>query len=121
MMTYLGFAERPVVPQLVLIDRDGNIHYQTPRLGDAESMKEDVIAKRIDELLEMRNHSKSRAPQNLLVNGPSAGQIFACQLHIPQPSQHRQRYALGPEKLARDLLYFVASDDFDAIQHFVQR
>jgi peroxiredoxin len=60
MMAYLGFAERPVVPQLVLIDRDGNIHYQTPRLGDAESMKEDVIAKRIDELLEMRNHSKSR-------------------------------------------------------------
>jgi thiol-disulfide isomerase/thioredoxin len=58
MMTYMGFAERPVVPQLVLIDREGNIHYQTTRLGDAESMKEDVIRKRIEELLEL--HSRLR-------------------------------------------------------------
>jgi cytochrome oxidase Cu insertion factor (SCO1/SenC/PrrC family) len=51
MMNYMGFTNRPVVLQLVLIDRDGNIHYQTPREGDANSMNEDVIAKRIEELL----------------------------------------------------------------------
>ena len=54
MMAYMGFADRPVVPQLTLIDRSGNIHYQTPRTGDAESMKEEVISKRIEELLELR-------------------------------------------------------------------
>ena len=52
MMTYMGFTDRPVVPQLVLIDRAGNIHYATPEKGDVESMKEDVIDKRIEELLE---------------------------------------------------------------------
>ena len=51
MMTYMGFTQRPVVPQLVLIDRDGNIRYQTPREGDADSMKEEVIAQRMEELL----------------------------------------------------------------------
>jgi len=51
MMSYMGFAERPVVPQLILIDRQGNIHYATPRLGDGEAMKEDTIQKRIEELL----------------------------------------------------------------------
>lgn len=58
MMSYMGFTERPVVPQLVLMDRLGNIHYQTPREGDPTSMKEDVIAKRIEELLEVRYSSK---------------------------------------------------------------
>lgn len=52
MMDYMGFVERPVVPQLVLIDRKGTIHYQTPRLGDADSMREEVLDKRIRELLE---------------------------------------------------------------------
>ena len=51
MMVYMGFEGRPVVPQLVLIDRTGNIHYRTPRLGDPDSMKEDVIEKRVEELL----------------------------------------------------------------------
>jgi thiol-disulfide isomerase/thioredoxin len=60
MMTYMGFTDRPVVPQLILIDRDGNIHYQTPRTGDAESMKEEVISKRIEELLGLRSHAKIR-------------------------------------------------------------
>jgi peroxiredoxin len=60
MMAYMGFTDRPVVPQLILIDRDCNIHYQTPRTGDAESMKEEVIAERIEELLELRSHAKIR-------------------------------------------------------------
>ncbi len=51
MMAYMGFTDRPVVPQLTLIDRRGNIHYQTPRTGDAESMKPEVIKQRIEELL----------------------------------------------------------------------
>ena len=54
MMAYMGFTDRPVVPQLVLIDRLGNIHYQTPREGDPGSMKEDVIAARIEELLNLK-------------------------------------------------------------------
>ena len=61
MMTFMGFTDRPVVPQLILIDRDGNIHYETPRTGDAESMKEEIISKRIEELLELRSHAKIRS------------------------------------------------------------
>ncbi len=60
MMSYMGFTERPVVPQLILIDRGGNIRYQTPRLGDAESLKEEVIAKRIEELLGQGSSSRAR-------------------------------------------------------------
>lgn len=60
MMSYMGFTDRPVVPQLVLIDRAGNVHYQTPREGDANSMKKEVIAKRIEELLHLKNASKMR-------------------------------------------------------------
>lgn len=51
MMNYMGFRGRPVVPQLVLIDRAGNIRYTTPRLGDPESMKQEVLSSRIEELL----------------------------------------------------------------------
>jgi hypothetical protein len=58
MMAYMGFNERPVVPQLILIDREGNIHYATPRLGDVESMKEDVIEKRIAELVAKNRRTK---------------------------------------------------------------
>jgi len=54
MMSYMGFTDRPLVPQLVLIDRGGNIHYQTPREGDADSLKEEVIRKRIEELLHLK-------------------------------------------------------------------
>ena len=60
MMAYMGFTARPVVPQLVLIDQNGNIHYQTPRLGDSDSMKEEVISKRIEELLEQSHGRRSR-------------------------------------------------------------
>ena len=62
MMSYMGFTERPVVPQLVLIDRSGNIHYQTPRTGDADSMKEEVIRERIEELLKIQSSSQMRRP-----------------------------------------------------------
>ena len=60
MMTYMGFTERPVVPQLVLIDRNGEIHYQTPREGDGNSLKLEVIETRIEELLEVKSVSRVR-------------------------------------------------------------
>jgi len=53
MDTFMNFSvmARTVVPQLILIDRKGFIHYQTPPLGDPESMKPEVIRQRIEELL----------------------------------------------------------------------
>jgi thiol-disulfide isomerase/thioredoxin len=52
-LAFLGIStvDRFVVPQLILIDREGMIHYQTPPLGDEESYKEDVIRKRVELLL----------------------------------------------------------------------
>lgn len=52
-LSFLGLSavERFVVPQVILIDRQGMIHYQTPPLGDEESYKEEVIQKRIEMLL----------------------------------------------------------------------
>lgn len=60
MMAYMGFTERPLVPQLVLIDRSGNIRYQTAREADADSFKEEVIRNRIEELLKIQNSSQTR-------------------------------------------------------------
>lgn len=60
MMAFMGFTERPVVPQLVLIDRNGDIHYQSPREGDPSSMKEEVISQRIEELLKIGMSSRTR-------------------------------------------------------------
>jgi thiol-disulfide isomerase/thioredoxin len=55
MTTFMGFgSDRYVVPQLVLIDRKGVIHYQTPAMeSDAwdKLMTEDSIRKHIEELL----------------------------------------------------------------------
>jgi thiol-disulfide isomerase/thioredoxin len=53
MSSFLGVSmmERMVVPQLVLIDRKGLIHYQTPPMGDANSMAEGTLRQRIQELL----------------------------------------------------------------------
>jgi thiol-disulfide isomerase/thioredoxin len=53
MASFLQFSvmERSVVPQLVLIDRAGYIHYQTPPMGDEKSMQEATIRERIKELL----------------------------------------------------------------------
>jgi len=56
-LAFMGFnmADRFVVPQLILIDRQGIIHYQTPPLGDENSMKEDTIRQRVEELLSSAN------------------------------------------------------------------
>lgn len=56
MMAFMGFSimDRMVVPQLVLIDRNGYIHYQTPA-GDSPDwgklMNDDAIRQHIQELL----------------------------------------------------------------------
>jgi thiol-disulfide isomerase/thioredoxin len=47
----LSIAEYTVVPQVVLIDRKGYIHYQTPARGDAISTEEGTLRSRIQELL----------------------------------------------------------------------
>jgi thiol-disulfide isomerase/thioredoxin len=53
MSSFLGVSmmDRMVVPQLALIDRKGLIHYQTPPMGDANSMAEQTLRARIQELL----------------------------------------------------------------------
>ncbi len=55
MVAFMGFSSaRFVVPQLVLIDRKGMIHYQTPALEDEnwdKLMKEEAIRQHIEELL----------------------------------------------------------------------
>jgi thiol-disulfide isomerase/thioredoxin len=63
MMAFMGFsmAERMVVPQLVMIDRKGYIHYQTPA-SDADGtwgklMDENAIRQHIEELLATGNSS----------------------------------------------------------------
>jgi thiol-disulfide isomerase/thioredoxin len=47
----LSIAEYTVVPQVVLIDRKGYIHYQTPARGDGISTEEGTLRSRIQELL----------------------------------------------------------------------
>lgn len=63
MVAFMGFSSaRFVVPQLVLIDRKGMIHYQTPALEDEnwdKLMKEEVIREHIDELLSAGSNSTS--------------------------------------------------------------
>jgi thiol-disulfide isomerase/thioredoxin len=61
MVVFMGFSSaRFVVPQLVLIDRKGMIHYQTPALEDEnwdKLMKEETIREHIDELLSAGSNS----------------------------------------------------------------
>lgn len=65
MMTFMGFslADRMVVPQLVLIDRKGYIHYQTPA-SDSEDwnklMNDSAIRQHIEELLALNSPSAAR-------------------------------------------------------------
>ena len=56
----LSVMDRFVVPQLVLIDRKGMIHYMTPPLGDDTSLTEPVIRQRIEELLALGSGTTAR-------------------------------------------------------------
>lgn len=68
MQSFMGFADaRYVVPQLVLIDRKGYIHYQTPALsGDdwSKLMAESAIRQHIEELLGSNNSASARKPES---------------------------------------------------------
>ena len=63
MVSFMGFSDgRYVVPQLVLIDRKGYIHYQTPAKENDDwdkLMKEDAIRQHIEELLSSGSTSAS--------------------------------------------------------------
>lgn len=61
-LSFLGISitEYTVVPQLVLIDRKGYIHYQTPPRGDPTSMQETTLRQRIQELLAIPEHRARR-------------------------------------------------------------
>ena len=65
MTSFMNFSDgRFVVPQLALIDRDGNIRYQTPALRDErwdKLMKEDALRAHIEELLAQGNTSNSNS------------------------------------------------------------
>jgi thiol-disulfide isomerase/thioredoxin len=78
MMAFMGFnmAQRMMVPQLVLIDRRGFIHYQTPPLGDVNSMQEATIRDRLKELLAIgpsahRSSSRQANPSVASARKPS--------------------------------------------------
>lgn len=64
LQAFMGFSDaRYVVPQLVLIDRKGYIHYQTPALSSDEwskLMTETAIRQHIEELLGTSNSASSR-------------------------------------------------------------
>jgi peroxiredoxin len=66
MQAFMGFSDaRYVVPQLVLIDRKGYIHYQTPPLsGDdwTKLMSEQAIRQHIEELLGSNTSASVRHP-----------------------------------------------------------
>ena len=55
-LQYLGVPDnlRMVVPQMVLIDRNGNIRYQSPAEGGDKFFDEPVLRSRIEELLKER-------------------------------------------------------------------
>ncbi len=62
MTAFMGFsADRYVVPQLVLIDRKGYIHYQTPATENDKwdrLMKEETIRQHIEQLLSEKSSGK---------------------------------------------------------------
>lgn len=65
MMAFMGFslANRMVVPQLVMIDRKGYIHYQTPANNNEEwtkLMNDDAVHQHIEELLALNSNSAAR-------------------------------------------------------------
>jgi thiol-disulfide isomerase/thioredoxin len=65
MMAFMGFslADRMVVPQLVMIDRKGYIHYQTPANNNDEwtkIMNDDALRQHIEELLALSDTSAAR-------------------------------------------------------------
>ena len=65
MQSFMGFTQRYVVPQLVLIDRKGMIHWQTPANtedGNWEKlMNQDTIRQHVEELLSPSSSTAERS------------------------------------------------------------
>ena len=59
--TQHSITEYMVVPQLLMIDRKGYIHYQTPARGDSTSLQESTIRQRIEELLALPSNEALHA------------------------------------------------------------
>ncbi len=72
MTAFMGWSNaRYVVPQLVLIDRKGFIHYQTPSTETDEwdkLMKEEAVRAHIEELLNASGSTASSAHHKALAN-----------------------------------------------------
>jgi len=73
MLTFLGFSpmDRMVVPQLVLIDRKGFIHYQTSAISgpDWDSVaKEPALREHLEELLNMGNSTSTHAKSKMVAS-----------------------------------------------------
>ena len=73
MMNFMGFtlADRMVVPQLVLIDRKGIIHYQTPAVSGPQwesVMKEPGLREHLEELLAMGNSTATRSKSKIVAS-----------------------------------------------------
>lgn len=78
MIAFMGWTSAYyVVPQMVLIDRKGYVHYQTPQREDEnwdKLMKEDTIRQHIEELLSQNNsasQSRSGSSRVALTKKPS--------------------------------------------------
>ena len=69
MTSFMGFSfiERTVVPQVILIDRKGFIHYQTPASGESELRKAEVMEAHVEELLAQKETAARRTPSAKLV------------------------------------------------------
>jgi thiol-disulfide isomerase/thioredoxin len=63
-LNYLGFSvmERYVVPQIVWIDRQGNIRSQTPAMGDEKLLQESYWRSMIETLLKEPAEPAKRVP-----------------------------------------------------------
>jgi hypothetical protein len=60
-----------VVPQLVLIDRKGVIHYQTPAISGPQwesVMKEPYLREHLEELLNLGNSTASHAKSKMVAS-----------------------------------------------------
>lgn len=64
MPAFMGFSlvDRTVVPQLIFIDRKGNIRYQTPASSDSDLRKPDVMEQKVIELLNERDTASRHVP-----------------------------------------------------------
>jgi thiol-disulfide isomerase/thioredoxin len=69
MTTFMGFSfvDRSVVPQVVLIDRKGYIHWQTTASGESDLRKPDVLEQKVQELLAQKDTASTHHGNSKLI------------------------------------------------------